>query len=119
MTTPPGQDRCARHPAVDPGPPGHKPTRDDRFSLEGSGAYTAYRGVIVNATTFGKDRYAFAHRRRRRRDRTSIHRTGSALRMKQFRSQSDAGVTLHLHGRAPKWTVHEDTAAVVQMDWMD
>ena len=89
------------------------------LSTEHCQSARGYGAVIVNATTFGKERKRAASASAGLDGRTCRHDTASPRTALKTRSQSDAGVTHKLYERAPKWTVHEDTAAAVHMDWMD
>ena len=78
-----------------------------------------YGGGAPAVTPLTKDQYALAHLRRRRRGRLSRYGTAIALRIKQFRSQSDDAVSHSQHGSAPIWAVHEDTPSPCMMGMMD
>ena len=74
---------------------------------------------MLNPTCFAKERKRAASASVGLDGRMSRHRTAMARTESKTRSQFVNGVEQELHERAPKWTVLVDTAAAVQMDWMD
>ena len=78
-----------------------------------------YRAGVPHVTCFAKDQCSRSCGGAVRDDRSRHSRLATALPTQKLRSQFDVGVTHNHYASGSVAAVHVDTAAAVQMDWMD